>query len=426
METLDDKLKSLGVKKGINIAARPETSPAPAPDRGGFDISQVVAGHDLETAFGITFVVEEDFPLASFSAHRHLFNPVDLGTLGHWAQINDLNSQAADSIVFLDTETSGLAGGTGTFVFLVGLAFRTPVGYRVVQVFMRDPSDEPAFLAGLAQFLAPFKTIVTFNGKSFDIPMLNTRHILNGFTPPFSQLAHIDLLPLARRLWRNRLPSRALKDLEQQILGITRTAEEVPGWLIPELYFDYLHSKDARPLKSVLYHNAQDILSLGLLFNYVADLLANPLQIAPEQGLDVIAIARLYEDLNRWEQAVVLYEHGLAQGLPLPFFLDTLRRFANLYRKQEQWDDAIRLWNKAAQEYHQVDACIELAKCHEHRRPDYSQALHWVELGLTYTLEIPAIAVRNELQKDLNHRAARLRRKATSAGKTANPHPQES
>jgi len=414
MESLDDKLKSLGFKKAANLPARTQPT-APT----GFDISAVVPGRDLQTAFGVTFVVEEDYPAAAFTQHQHLLNPVDLSTLGHWAKLADLNAHPSDSIVFLDTETSGLAGGTGTFVFLVGLAYRTAGGYRVLQVFMRDPDDEPAFLAGLAQFLAPFKTMVTFNGKSFDIPMLNTRHILNGFTPPFSPLQHIDLLPLARRLWRNRLPSRALKDLETQILGMTRTDEEVPGWLIPELYYEYLHSKDARPLKGVLYHNAQDILSLALLFNYIADLLAHPLAAsahpwgvsAPEQGLDMIAIARLYEDLNRWEQAVELYEHGLAQGLPLPFFLDTLRRFANLYRKQERWEDAIRLWTKAAQEYHQVDACIELAKCHEHRRRDYAQALQWVDYALAYTTEISTVPLRLAYQKDLNHRAARLRQK---------------
>jgi len=413
MESLDDKLKSLGFKKAANLPARIQPA-IPA----GFDISAVVPGRDLQTAFGATFVVEEDYPAAAFTQHQHLLNPVDLSTLGHWAQLVDLNAHPSDSIVFLDTETSGLAGGTGTFVFLVGLAYRTASGYRILQVFMRDPEDEPAFLAGLAQFLAPFKTMVTFNGKSFDIPMLNTRHILNGFTPPFSEMQHIDLLPLARRLWRNRLPSRGLKDLETQILGMTRTEEEVPGWLIPELYYEYLRTKDARPLKGVLYHNAQDILSLALLFNYVADLLAHPLQIAPEQGLDMIAIARLYEDLNRWEQAVELYEHGLAQGLPLPFFLDTLRRYANLYRKQERWEDAIRLWTKAAQEYHQVEACVELAKWFEHRQRDYVEALLWVDFGLAYTTEISAVPLRLELQKDLNHRAARLRLKLTAVRRT--------
>jgi uncharacterized protein YprB with RNaseH-like and TPR domain len=404
MESLADKLKSLGAKTGTS-PSKAQTQP-----KVRFDIAEVVPGMDFETAFGNTFVVENDYPVESFVGNEHLFRPLNLETLGQWAKIEGLAERPLDEFVLLDTETSGLAGGTGTFVFLVGLGYRTANGFHLIQLFMRDPGQEPALLAGLAHFLASFKTVITFNGKSFDIPMLNSRHVMNGFTSPFAEFQHIDLLPLARRLWRNRLPSRALKDLETDILGLARTDDEVPGWMIPELYYEYLRSGDARPLGGVIYHNAQDILSLGLLFNYVADLLSNPLQVVPKQGLDLIAIARLYEDLNQWEQAVQLYEHSLDQGLPLPFFLDTLRRYANLYRKQERWDEAIQLWIKAAG-YHQVEACVELAKHCEHRQRDYQGALNWVQTALGYVPEISPLPARREAQKDLEHRARRLEQK---------------
>jgi tetratricopeptide (TPR) repeat protein len=284
-------------------------------------------------------------------------------------------------------------------------------GFHLIQIFLRSPDQEPGFLAGLAHYLSSFKTIVTFNGKAFDIPMLNTRHVLNGFSTPFSQLQHIDLLPLARRLWRNRLTSRALKDLEVEILDLSRTDEEVPGWMIPELYYEYLRSKDARPLANVLYHNAQDILSLGLLLNVMADLLENPIKSSPKQGLDLIAVARLYEEMNRWQTAVQLYEHSLAEGnLPLPFYLDTIKRYANLYRKQERYEDALQLWIKAA-EYRQVDACIEIAKYYEHRQKDSRSALQWVETAFTYLNDMPSIPTRRYLQEGLTHRANRLQQK---------------
>ena len=272
---------------------------------------------------------------------------------------------------------------------------------------MRDPGQEQALLAGLARFLAPFKTIVTFNGKSFDIPLLNSRHVMNAISSPFVGLPHIDLLPLARRLWRNRLPSRALKDLETAILGMARTEDEVPGWMIPELYYEYLRSGDARPLGGVIYHNAQDILSLGLLFNYMADMLEHPLTVAPQQGLDIIAVARLYEELHQTEQAVQLYEYGLGQGLPLPFFLDTLKRYANLYRRQEQWEQAVTLWKKAA-DYHQVEACVELAKYHEHHERNIPEAIRWVDLAFACLEKIPNSALRADFQRDLDHRLIRL------------------
>jgi uncharacterized protein YprB with RNaseH-like and TPR domain len=404
MESLSDKLKSLGVRTGF----APKENLAPKIE--GYDISTVVAGRDFETALGVTFLVENDYPIEHFSGNEHLFHPLNLATIGQWAGLENLAEQSIDSIVLLDTETSGLVGGTGTFAFLIGLGFRTQAGYRVVQLFMRDPSQEPALLAGLSLILAGFKTMVTFNGKSFDAPLLNTRHVLNTIPNPLVHLKHIDLLPLARRLWRNRLPSRALKDLESQILGMQRTEEEVPGWLIPEIYYEYLRTRDARPLGGVLYHNAQDILTLGLLFNYMADLLDHPLDISPEQGLDIIAIARLYEDLQQTEQAVQLYEHGLQQGLPLPFFLDTLRRYANLYRKHEQWERAVELWCKAA-DYHQVDACIELAKHYEHRSRDAAEALVWVDRAILYNQQLPATPTRADMQKDLEHRSKRLRQK---------------
>lgn len=410
MDSLADKLKSLGVKTGA-----PQKPPSPE-QKAGFDIAQVVPGQDLPTAFGPTFVIETDYPYEQLHEISRSAHFVDLTTLGQWAGMPDIHQHSIEDFLFLDTETSGLAGGTGTFIFLVGIGHWTASGFHLIQLFMRDPGQEPAMLAGLTHFLEPFKAIVTFNGKGFDVPILNTRHVMNGFTSPFIKFPHIDLLPLARRLWRNRLPSRALKDLETEILGLARTQEEVPGWMIPEIYYEYLRTGDAQPLSGVVYHNAQDIVSLGLLFNHVAGLLAAPLQVSPQQGLDLIAIARLYEEMDQWDQAVHLYEHSLTQGLPLPFFLDTLRRYANLYRKQGRWEEAMRLWVKAV-DYHQVDACVELAKHHEHRQRDYEGALHWVEVGQGFVAEIPASPLRRLLQADLDHRAARIRQKLLTQSK---------
>ncbi len=410
MESLSDKLRALGVKKGTG-----DIKPPAQPKKAGFDISDVVSGYDLETPFGKTFVSEQDYPFSGLHPSPAEDDP--LVFIRQWAGLPAEMTHPVENYVFLDTETSGLAGGTGTFVFLVGLGYITEIGFHMVQLFMREPGQEAALLAGLSQFMAPFKTIVTFNGKSFDVPLLNTRHVLNGFTTPLTGLAHIDLLPLARRLWRNRLPSRALKDLEVDILGMARTEDEVPGWMIPELYYEYLRSGDARPLGGVFYHNAQDVISMGKLLDHVAGLLTHPLRVASDQGLDIIAVARLYEEMKQLDRAVELYEYSLTSGLPLPFFLDTLRRYANLYRKQNRWDEAVRLWQKAV-EYHQVDACIELAKWMEHQRRDYAAALQWAETAQGYVSEINAIGLRREMQRDLERRTVRLRLKIQTASKS--------
>jgi uncharacterized protein YprB with RNaseH-like and TPR domain len=404
-DALSDKLKSLGVVTGKHQKQAQDSS------RSEFDIARVVKGKDFETAFGPTFVVEIDYPFEEIQGNGAQLHGANLEMIGKWSGYPDISGRSLEEFLFLDTETSGLSGGTGTFVFLVGLGCWTKSGFHLVQLFLRDPDQEPGFLAGLAHYLSPFKTIVSFNGKSFDVPMLNTRHVLNGFSTPFSRLQHIDLLPLARRLWRNRLASRALKDLEVEILDLSRTDEEVPGWMIPELYYEYLRTKDARPLANVLYHNAQDILSLGLLLNVMADLLEKPLLVSPKQGLDLIAVARLYEEMNQWDYAVQLYDHSLAEGnLPLPFYLDTIKRYANLYRKRGHYDEALKLWIKAA-EYRQPDACIEIAKYYEHRQRDPQSAIHWAERALTYLSNIASLPVRTYLQEEINHRIDRLRHK---------------
>jgi tetratricopeptide (TPR) repeat protein len=245
-----------------------------------------------------------------------------------------------------------------------------------VQLFLKEPADEPALLARLDQLLSPFDTVVTYNGKAFDIPLLNTRHVLNAFQTPFGEFHHIDLLALARRIWKNRLPSRSLGTVESEILGVARGQEEIPGWMVPEIYFEYLKTGDARPLSGVFYHNRMDILSLGGLFKYGAKLLSQPMNHISQEGLDLIAVARLYEELGITSVALELYEHSLGLGLPKPFFVQTIYRYAHIAKKQGDWERAIVLWEKAALQ-DEVDACIEIAKYHEHINRDMDSALDW-------------------------------------------------
>ncbi len=246
---------------------------------------------------------------------------------------------------------------------------------------MRDPSEESALLAAVAEFIYPCQALVTFNGKSFDIPLLNTRYTLQAISSPFDNLSHIDLLPLARRLWRDRLPSRALGYLETNILGAVRNQEEVPGWLIPQYYFDYLKSRDARPLQGVFYHNGMDILSLAALFSHTNGLLAEPLGMAEQPGLDVVALGKLYEDLGYLDIAVQLYERGLEIGMPEEFFWKTVERFAAPFNRERDWPPALRLWQKAAV-HGDLYAFIELAKYYEHEVRQYKDAIQWTQAAI--------------------------------------------
>jgi uncharacterized protein len=412
MESLSDKLKSLGVRVGAK-----NISPAKA-DKVDFPIEQVIQGVEFPTNQGNAFMVEQFFPLDFHHGTESIFiDNISLDVLARWAHRPDISLKRPDQFIFLDTETTGLSGGTGTFVFMVGLGYPSDEGFHLVQLFMRDPSQEMAFLLALNHIIESFEVVVTFNGKTFDIPLLNTRHVLNGFTSPFVDMEHIDILPLARRIWRNRLSNRALSNLEIEILGVERTQAEVPGWMIPELYYEYLRTGDARPLAGIFYHNANDILSLAGLFYYLGRMLDDPSANPSLPGLDMAALARLYEDLNDFITASQLYERSLDQGLPINFYLDTLNRFALLYRRQGKWDGAIYLWKKAADQQ-QIEACIELAKYYEHNQRDYIEAIKWTQIALDLVLTTEDNPFeQRKMMGELNKRLERLANKQNKVGK---------
>jgi hypothetical protein len=328
--------------------------------------------------------------------------------LAAWAREPRFRELPLESYAFLDTETSGLAGGTGTYAFLVGVGRFMDGAFHLEQFFMRDPAEEPAMLEALADFLAPTRALVTFNGKSFDAPLLVTRYSLHNIPIPFKDYAHLDLLPLARRLWRDRLPSRALKYLEENILSAPRTLEEVPGYEIPYLYFDYLRSRDARPLKGVFYHNAMDVVAMAALLSHVSAMLADPFSEAVEHGLDVVAMAKLYEDLGYWDKAARLFERGLEMELPEADFWLAIQRLARLQKRRGDVETAVHMWERAALQGH-VYAHVELAKYHEHERRDYAEALKWTSsaIELVGTLDIPRYMY-NHWMEELKHRQERL------------------
>jgi hypothetical protein len=422
MLTLSDKLKALGVKLGARDLPRPEFSEGAPPwiQRDSYAIELVLPGEVRSTQRGETYLVETRYTPEYRHGRVGLRGTAPLQAIAAWAGEPRLAAGALERLVFLDTETSGLAGGTGTYAFLIGAGRFEGDQFRLAQFFMRDPAEEPAQLAALADFLHPCDALVTFNGKSFDVPLLNTRYLTHRHHTPLQAPGHLDLLHLARRLWRDRLPSRALGQLEIHILGANRTEEDVPGWLIPTLYFDYLRSGDARPLKGVFYHNAMDVLAMAALLTHMAQLLAEPLHTALEHGLDVVALGKLFEELGQLEAAVQLYERGLAyNNLPEESYWETQRRLSLALRRRGDLAAAVAVWRLAA-EGRQVYAYVELAKYFEHHQRDYRQACQWTQAALVLinTPTFPRYE-RQQWLTDLKHRLERLQRKL--AGQSSAP-----
>lgn len=232
------------------------------------------------------------------------------------------------------------------------------------------------------------------------------------------------MLILARKLWRARLPSRTLGNLEVQILDISRTDEDIPGWAIPQIYFDYLATGDATTMKKVIYHNAMDIVSLAALFKYTVNLLSNPLEYNIEYATDLISLGKLFEDMGKTEIATHLYIKGLehpdvASGnIATSTYLDALSRLALINKRNQAYQDAVQVWERAVLHNH-LPAHVELAKYYEHKVKDFQKALKWTQTAINFLL---ALDINNASQRlfqkqwlhELRHREQRLLRKITA------------
>jgi uncharacterized protein YprB with RNaseH-like and TPR domain len=250
------------------------------------------------------------------------------------------------SWLFLDTETTGLAGGTGTYAFLVGLAWWDAGGLQVEQLFMRDHSEEHAVLAALAKRLRERRVLVTFNGKSFDWPLVETRFRMTRQIEPVAPRAHLDLLHPARQVWRPRLGSVRLPELEREILGLAR-GPDIASELIPQVYFDFLRGAGARALALVFRHNQMDLCGLATLAAHLSALLAAP-EEAPADPLDLYGLSRLLTRRGALGKAERLCERALEAGLPETVDRAARRELARLAKRQRDFPRANQLWESLA------------------------------------------------------------------------------
>jgi uncharacterized protein YprB with RNaseH-like and TPR domain len=407
-DDLRKRLERLGVGLGLS-GLRPRPEPAPAPPLRREAIEDWVSGRVVETASGPCFVSEVHYPLAHVHGSLALgalleHTPRSLGTLAGEPCDDEV---AFERFAFLDTETTGLAGGTGTYAFLVGLGTFEDGEFVLRQCFMRDIPEERAMLQVVHQVLGRSRGLVTFNGRGFDWPLLETRFAMNRQAAPAVVPPHLDLLMPARRVWRLRLQSCALSSLEAHVLGVVRGEADVPGWAIPGLYRDFLTYGRAEPLRRVFYHNAHDILSLATLAAHLCAIAREPLA-ALKHGEDLYSLARRWEAEGQFERAIELYRQCLRCQLTPQARREATRRLAQLHRRAGEEADALELWHALA-ERGDVEACVELAKYYEHRTGDLAQARRHAlrALGLLRQMRYPD---RRQLAQ-VEHRLERLERK---------------
>ena len=339
-------------------------------------IEELVGGEVKETSHGTCVVVDQIYPAGHQQGQVRIssapsYCPQTVAGIGRDPGLEALDLQKS---AFLDVETTGLAGGAGTYAFLVGIGWFDGPDFRLRQVFMRDYGEEPALVAVIEETLEPLSGIVSFNGKAFDVPLLETRFILSRRRFPLSSAPHLDLLHMARRLWSLRLENCRLSSLETEILGLERHGD-VPSHLVPQLYFDYLRHGHAEPLEGVFYHNAQDILSLAALTALSCRVYEDPLHHEMTHGEDLYSLGRLYSLAGLGDRAEKALRAALDAPIPEELRWQTVHHLSIHLKRQGMWPEAIELWQLAIEENHErLYPFVELAKHYEHRAKDFQTA----------------------------------------------------
>jgi hypothetical protein len=382
-----------------------EETPAPEPFRSCID--EWADGDVVQNRFGNHFQTERLFP-----AHRQ-HGAADIGSLTELPP--DLMDALGEGEVpaapcgrwaFLDTETTGLAGGSGTYAFLIGVGRITAEGFRLRQFFMREYCEEPSLLAALDEHLSGFDVLITYNGKTYDQPLLETRYRMCRHKAPFARLAHLDLLHGARRLWKLRLEGCRLMQLEQQILGFYREGD-LPGEMIPYVYFEYLRSREAHRLMPVFHHNAIDILTLACLTAIVPaafrDTRCTSLgRLGVRRGEDLFGIARWLIAADEPEKGLDLLKRAVQAGLPDRLVFRALWDIALVERKLHRPHAALQTLTELAGCRNEYRSCAleELAKYYEHKERNYGLALEFTNQALSF-----------EPNPALEHRKMRLEKR---------------
>jgi uncharacterized protein len=339
--------------------------------------------------------------------------------------------------LFLDTETTGLAGGTGTYAFLIGVAWWDAGGLQVEQFFMRDFTEEYSVLHELSARAAERPVLVTFNGKSFDWPLLENRFTMTRSIAAPKLAAHLDLLHPARALWKLRLGSVRLIELERRVLDAPRLGwhreNDVASALIPQFYFDYLRGGPVEPLAGVVRHNQMDLRGLAALVGKINELLSSTPNTASEiESLDLFGLSRFLQRRGESDRAQSACAQALEAGLPAEFEPKAQRELALMARQHGEHARAAEIWQEiVADPESGVQACEQLAIHFERYVKDLRQATEFTELGLAKLRQRhlaprgsrdPYVAARTaRLEQKFLHRLARLQHRIKITNGLARP-----
>ncbi len=380
--------------------------------RGNRGLIEILSGEEIENEHGRFFLVSDLLSGASRHGHRNMREAYDfdMTAAGMLANNPILGEYTSSDALFLDTETTGLAGGTGTMAFLIGLGWFEEGHFQVRQILARDFGEEKAALTCLQEIAARKKFLVTFNGKAFDVNLLTTRFIMNRMQSDLAGLPHLDLLHPSRRILGHRLENCRLVTLEADILGVQREGD-IPGWEIPQRYFDWLKRRDPRLLSNIFEHNRLDVISMATLTAHLVEIMTAQAAAQYTHADDYLAAARLL--LKRANaQGVQKILNIFHEDTCLEFSLQSQKKLAQLYKRTGRINEAAHIWQQMAGcEPFEFYAISEMAKYLEHHQRDYLQARDVVEKTLAGNNTF------SEEEKDsLSHRLKRLNARLKTFG----------
>ncbi|MBQ7886313.1 MAG: ribonuclease H-like domain-containing protein [Clostridia bacterium] len=316
-------------------------------------------------------------------------------------------------VLFLDTETTGLSGGAGTVAFEIGIGFIDHRGMVIRQYIMRDYSEEGPMLGEIAALFERFDTVVSFNGKSFDLPLLESRMVMNRIRLAVTQMPHLDLLHAARRVYKLRLKRCNLSSLEEAVLGQQR-CDDLPGAQVPQRYFDYIRTKEFSLLEDVLRHNFDDVKSLACLTGHLCAVFRQPEMLAHPQ--DLYGVGRTLMRGGKTHKARACFKIlGKTTLSPQAYM-----HLAVSYKKERQWAQAIETCQSMiSQGDGGIWPYIEMAKYYEHIAKDLDRALHYANGALVFALNRAPLWGEDERETSLiRKRIHRIKEKQKKASQS--------
>ncbi|MDP6965828.1 MAG: ribonuclease H-like domain-containing protein [Candidatus Marinimicrobia bacterium] len=401
--SLRDTLTRLYLRPGTNHKLHPDDSFS----RARRAMHEFVNGEYVNTHFGDVFIAKVRYPKDSAHGNVPLLSLSEISDrwLSRWGKFPQPSRFDWRKTIFVDTETSGLAGGGGTIPFLIGIGYFYRNQFRIEQFFADSHAVEEGMLELVIEFVRPFDTVVTFNGKTFDIPLLETRYILKRKQSPFTVLNHLDLLHPSRQMWGLTLEDCKLQTLERKILGFRRD-DDLPGEEVPYAYFNYIRRGNPDPLYKVFRHNADDIASLAaILFRLWEAIKASEDEQTPQIHF---SRGKILNRLGEKRRAVESFKRAREGVLSSSGKLQVSSHLSMLHKSEGRWRDAEALWLEMIEEpapFHLLPY-VELAKYYEHKTKDMRRAKKIVESCLG---RIPEHRMR-EID-ELNNRLSRLVRK---------------